>query len=286
MKQGLRIGDFELFWLRGGRFALDGGGMFGVVPRVLWEKKYPPEPEDRNYVPVSASPILVRTGDTFALIGSGIGNKLDEKQRKIFRVKEGWHILEDLRDLGIAREDIRFVILTHFDWDHASGVTMRESGDRIVLTFPRARHIVQREEWEDALNPNRRSVNTYWPVNYAALRESGNLGLADGEKEIIPGLRVVRTGGHTRGHQIVLIESRGQKALHLGDLLPVHVQFNPLWITAFDNYPMDSISQKEIWLAQGVKDGAWFTFYHDPLLRACKFDEKGDVVERWSGGGS
>jgi glyoxylase-like metal-dependent hydrolase (beta-lactamase superfamily II) len=279
MKTGFRLGDFELTWLNGGRFELDGGAMFGVVPKALWQKKYP-STED-NTIPLAAWPILVRTPKALVLIESGLGNKLTEKQRKIFHVREQWSILPELERLGIAREDIDCVILTHYDFDHASGVVMQEPDGGLSITFPKARHIIQKKEWEDVLNPNIRSINTYWPVNNELLRGSGNLELVEGEADIAAGIRVVRTGGHNSGHQLVIMDSGGERAYHLGDLLPTHAHVNPLWVMAYDNYPMDSIYMKEKWISAGVKENAWFTFYHDPFVLAGRFDENGTIIEKW-----
>ncbi len=282
MKAGLRIGDFELTWLNGGTFELDGGTMFGVVPKVLWQKKYPPDAD--NYIRLVNSPILVRTPNELVLIESGLGNKLTDKQRKIYRITEDWNVPEDLADLGIDRGDIDIVILTHYDFDHAGGVVMREKNGSLALTFPKARHILQKKEWEDVLTPTIRTINTYWPVNNELLRGNRNLELVEGDAEVVRGITVHFTAGHNGGHQIVEIGSQGETALHLGDLLPTHAHSNPLWIMAYDNYPMDSIARKEQWIPAGVKRNAWFTFYHDAFLRACKFDEKGNVAERWPKG--
>ncbi len=156
--------------------------MFGAVPKVLWQKKVPSDQE--NYVSLSAWPILVKTPHSLLVIESGLGNKLTEKQRKIFRVREEWRVPEDLKTLGFNREDVDFVILTHYDWDHASGVVMQDNGG-LALTFPNAKHILQKTEWDDVLNPNRRSVNTYWQVNIGPLKESGKLELVEGEMEIV-----------------------------------------------------------------------------------------------------
>src|SRR5512139_3689928 len=207
MQSGFRIGDFELIWLNGGRFELDGGAMFGVVPRVLWQKKYPPT-ED-NYIPLTAWPILVRTPNTLVLIESGLGNKITDKQKKIFRIKEDWSVLAELKQLGIGREDIDYVILTHYDFDHAGGVIMQEDNGDLGLTFPKAKHILQKKEWEDVLNPNIRNINTYWPVNNELMRGSANLELFEGEREVLPGISVIHTGGHNNGHQIVKLSSKG-----------------------------------------------------------------------------
>ncbi len=267
MKKGLKLGKFELFRLNGGRFAIDGGAMFGVVPKVLWSKKYPCCDEE-NRVPLIASPILVKTPDTLV--------KLDEKQKRIFRLQGDWDILKDLGFLDIKREDIDVVILTHYDFDHAGGVVMMVEGAGPALTFPNARHILQETEWQDVLNPNRRSVNTYWPINYELLKKSGNLELVSGEVEVVDGIKAIHTGGHTRGHQVVRMESEGETALHMGDLLP-------LWVTAYDNFPLDAIEIKKELESRGIEEGSWFTFYHDPFIQACRFDEEGNVVEEWKG---
>jgi len=279
VKNKLKLGDFELFWLSGGRFELDGGAMFGVVPRIMWSKKYPSD-ED-NYIPMTASPILVKTPDALIVIESGLGNKLTDKQKRIFRLKENWNIIGDLSALGLNREDIDFVVLTHYDWDHASGVVMTDEKGQSALTFPSAKHVLQKSEWEDVLDPNIRSVNTYWPVNSELLKGSRNLELIEGEAEIVRGVRAIHTGGHNRGHQIVRMESGGQLAVHLGDLLPTHAHFNPLWVMAYDNFPLESIKMKEYLEKKYVAEDAWFTFYHDPFLRACKFDPEGNIIEKW-----
>ena len=282
MKKGLKLGKFELFRLSGGRLAIDGGAMFGVVPKVLWSKKYPCCDEE-NRVPLIASPILVKTPEALVLIDTGLGNKLDEKQKRIFRQQGDWDMLKDLSSLGINREDIDLVILTHYDFDHAGGVVMMVEGAGLALTFPDARHILQKTEWQDVLNPNRRSVNTYWPINYELLKKSGNLELVSGEVEVVDGIKAIHTGGHTRGHQVVSMESAGQTALHMGDLLPTHAHFNPLWVTAYDNFPLDAIEVKKELESRGIKEGSWFTFYHDPFIQACRFDEEGNIVEEWKG---
>lgn len=276
MKNRLKLGEFELFWLDGGLCQFDGGTIFGAVPKILWEKKYPCDEE--NYVLLTASPILVKTPGALVLIESGLGNKLTDKQKKIFRLREEWRVPGDLKSLGFDRNDLDYVILTHYDWDHAAGVVIEESG-RLALTFPNAKHIVQKTEWEDALHPNKRSINTYWQVNIESLKNSDNLELVEGDAEILSGVRVSLTGGHTAGHQVVKMASGGEEALHLGDLLPLHAHFNPLWLTAYDNFPLDTIGMKEELEKSGIAKNAWFTFYHDPYYSACKFDEKGNIVD-------
>lgn len=279
MKGPFRLGEIELFWLNGGEFELDGGAMFGVVPKVLWSKKYPVN--DNNFIPLVAYPILVKKKDIYVLIETGLGNKLTQKQKEIFRVNKEWVLLEELKTLGLTRNDISYIILTHFDFDHSGGMVMLNENKELELTFPEAMCVIQKKEWEDVLNPNKRSINTFWNINYEKLKESNNLLIVDGESEIVEGIKVVWTGGHNRGHQIAIMESKGNMAVHFGDLMPMHSHYNPLWVMAYDNYPMESIKQKEFWEDFVLKNDAWITFYHDPFVFAAKFDAKGNLVNKW-----
>jgi len=275
MLQSCRLGDFRLHWLEGGFFELDGGSLFGVVPRVLWQKKCVANPD--NYVQVVGAPILVRTPAGNVLIETGLGNKLTTKQKQIFRLRCAWNLPADLEAVGISRHEIEHVVLTHGDFDHAGGITMYDTSGELALTFPNATHYIQRWEWEDVQAPNRRAASSYWAMNFAGLAEGRNLFLVDREHEVMPGVGLFRTGGHTRGHQAVRLASGSERALHLGDLLPTPAFANPLWITPYDNFPLDSIAVKEKIMAQGIEEGIWFTFYHDQQVLACKFDGEGNV---------
>ncbi len=281
MTEAFRLGDFKVYWLEGGRFQIDGGSMFGVVPKVLWSKKWPCT--DDNYVTLADSAILVQTPEANIVIETGLGNKFNDKQKKIFRLDEEWDIPTELDRLGLRREDIHHVILTHCDFDHAGGITMLNEQGEVELTFPAAMHHIQTKEWWDVCHPNLRSASTYWPVNFQGLEEGKNLNLIDGEAEIVPGVRCQLTGGHTRGHQVVWLDSGQQTAIHAGDLLPNTAYSNPLWITPYDNFPLESVAAKEKILAQVKEKDACFLFYHDPDTLACKFNDDGEVEQPFAG---
>ncbi len=268
MTVSLSIGDIDISWLPGGDFRLDGGTMFGPVPKVLWQKRYPAD--DHNLIPLRNDPILVRTPQANSIIDSGLGNKLTEKQRSIYRVSPVWSIPDQLNRMGLSRRDIDYVILTHCDFDHAGGVVMVNSEGDEELTWPEAIHIIQEKEWEDVENPCRRTQSTYLPQNFRKLKKNGRIELVNGDQPVCEGIRVRYSGGHTRGHQIVEISSGSEYAVHLGDLFPTHAQINPLWVMAYDNFPLEVIDRKEQYFKEyGTKD-SWFLFYHDPVMRACK----------------
>jgi glyoxylase-like metal-dependent hydrolase (beta-lactamase superfamily II) len=276
----LSLGNIRINWLCGGNFELDGGTMYGAVPKVLWQKKYPADQD--NYIRLLNAPLLVQTEEHNLIVDTGLGNRLTEKQQDIFRVYEPWSLPQDLASLGLQREDIDYVILTHGDFDHAGGIMMHDQGRNPELTFPHALHIIQETEWHDVTHPNTRSAHTYWADNFTGLTVGDNLVTVQGEREIVPGVTIRLTGGHTRGHQMV--EFRGSKGcgVHLGDVLPTHTHTNPLWIMAYDNFPLELIEIKEKLLPQYRKQGCWFTFYHDIYMHACRIDGRGRVLEHIS----
>ena len=279
MKQ-LSLGNIKITWLCGGNFELDGGTMFGAVPKTLWEKKFPADNE--NYIKMLNAPLLVQTEEFNLIIDTGLGNKLTEKQQQIFRIYEPWSIPENLEELGLQRQDIQYVILTHGDFDHAGGIVMHNTSGTPELTFPAAKHVIQSTEWHDITHPNTRAIHTYWPENFTGLNSGDNLIKIKGDKEIVPGISTRLTGGHTKGHQAVEIRGSKASAIHLGDVLPTHAHTNPLWIMAYDNFPLDLIEQKETLIPHYREQESWFTFYHDPYMNACRLDENGKAVEHIS----
>jgi glyoxylase-like metal-dependent hydrolase (beta-lactamase superfamily II) len=273
----LRIGNIEIRWLSGGDFRLDGGTMFGPVPKVLWQKRYPVD--QANCIPMCNDPLLVKTSDALIVIDSGLGNKLSEKQRSIFQVSTPWDIPHQLHGLGIDRQDIDLLIMTHGDFDHAGGIEMiTAEGDR-ELTFPRATHMFQEMEWQDLTDPSGRAKATYLADNFGLLRRKGQYRLIKGESEVCPGITIRHAGGHTQGHQLVEIASKGESAFHLGDLCPTHAHTNPLWVMAYDNFPLEAIEQKSALLKECLEKNSWLTLYHDPFIRAIRLDADGRMNE-------
>jgi len=270
----LQIGDVTVTWLNGGVTHLDGGAMFGVVPKPLWSKKY--FCNENNQVELRTDPLLIQTKGKNILIESGIGvNKLTEKQKRNFGVTEESQIEQSLERLELTLQDIDYVLMTHMHFDHACGLT-RWEGDTLVSTFNNAMIITSEREWNEMREPNIRSRNTYWKENWEPIIDQVQVFKA--EIEIVPGIKMIHTGGHSDGHSIVLIESEGETLLHLADLLPTHAHQNVLWVMAYDDYPMDSIFQKQKWLQYGIEKNAWFSFYHDAFYRALKWDAEGRMV--------
>jgi glyoxylase-like metal-dependent hydrolase (beta-lactamase superfamily II) len=275
--QILDLGTIAIRWLGGGEFELDGGTMYGAVPKILWQERYPADGE--NFIKMRNAPLLVRTGTANILIDTGLGNKLSAKQQAIYRVYRPWSLPEDLRKIGLRREDVSHVVLTHGDFDHAGGVVMLNGQGSLELTFPRADHFIQEKEWHDITHPNIRSAHSYWPDNFRGLPEAGRLRIIDGDAEISPGIYLRLTGGHTRGHQMVEMQGSAGCAVHLGDVLPTHTHANPLWIMAYDNFPLELIERKKDLIPCYRQRNCWFTFYHDIFMKACRLDERGKAIE-------
>jgi glyoxylase-like metal-dependent hydrolase (beta-lactamase superfamily II) len=270
----LKIGNVTITWLNGGVTHLDGGAMFGVVPKPLWSKKYPCN--ENNQIELRTDPLLVQAKGKNILIESGIGNnKLSDKQKRNFGVTEESSIEQSLHQLGLTTDDIDFVLMTHMHFDHACGLTKWEE-DKLVSTFKNASILTSQLEWDEMRNPNIRSRNTYWKENWEAIAEQVNP--FETEVEVVNGVKMIHTGGHSDGHSLVLIESNGETLLHLADLLPTHAHQNVLWVMAYDDYPMTSIFQKQKWIQYGVEKGAWFSFYHDAFYRALKWNEEGETI--------
>lgn len=272
----LKIGQTKISWLNGGVTNLDGGAMFGVVPKPLWSKKYPVN--ELNQIELRTDPILIQKNGLHILLDSGIGNgKLNEKQLRNFGVYEQSSIEESLKALGLTVTDINIVIMTHMHFDHACGLT-KWKNDKLVSVFPNAKIVTSSIEWEEMRNPNIRSRNTYWKENWEAVEEQ--VETFESSAVITEGVVMHHTGGHSEGHSIVIIEDGGEMLVHMADLMPTHAHKNPLWVLAYDDYPMDSIQNKQKWIQYGQSHQAWFIFYHDAFYRGIKWNDEGVIIDR------
>ncbi|MEH7117751.1 MBL fold metallo-hydrolase [Neobacillus vireti] len=269
----LKIGGVTLTWLSGGVTYLDGGAMFGVVPKGLWSKKYPAN--DKNQIELPTDPILIQMNGKHILVESGLGKgKLTEKQLRNYGVTKESQVEESLELLGLSPEDIDLCLMTHLHFDHACGLTKLVDG-KYVTAFPNAQIITSQVEWDEMQRPNIRSKNTYWKENWEAI-----------ERQVVPfkerwemdAITMIHTGGHSDGHSILLIEDDGQTCIHMADLMATHAHQNVLWVMAYDDYPMTSIAAKQKWMSFGLEKHAWFTFYHDAFYRAVKWDKEGKVL--------
>jgi glyoxylase-like metal-dependent hydrolase (beta-lactamase superfamily II) len=272
--QRITLGDFELTAVSDGIYHLDGGGMFGVVPKTLWERKLPADA--RNLVPLGLNSVVVRTGSHTVLIESGVGNKLSEKMVKIYG--QPAELLQDLSAAGIAPEDVDIVINTHLHFDHCGWNTVRQ-GDKIAATFPIAKYYVQEGEWRHA-HENQRDAVSYITENYDPLVESGQMTLLRGDAEIVPGVSVRVHPGHTRNMQAVLVQSGGHAACYISDLIPTSAHLDLNWVMSYDLYPIETIESRKRYYAQALPE-KWLTmFTHDasvPWTHLTK-DDKGKVV--------
>jgi glyoxylase-like metal-dependent hydrolase (beta-lactamase superfamily II) len=294
----LTLGDFRLFSLSDGFFGLDGGAMFGVVPRPVWARTNPPD--ERNRIRLALRPLLVVTPTDRILVDAGIGDKEGAEFRDLYRVEKPVTLPASLARAGFRPEDVTKVVLTHLHFDHCGGATRLGEDGKPVPTFPNARHYVQQKEWDLALNPNRRSRAAYLPDNFLPLRQAGQLDIVEGNIELVPGLELVLTGGHSPGHQIVLIRDNsegrshssphppplkgegersageeavgGQRsadgarrtAVYWSDLVPTGSHIATPYIMGYDLFPLETMAQKER-LVQLAVSGRWICYTgHDP----------------------
>jgi glyoxylase-like metal-dependent hydrolase (beta-lactamase superfamily II) len=258
----MQLGRFRLRTVSGGRFRIDGGTMFGVVPKALWNRVFPAD--ENNTIAQATNCVLVETGEQTILIDTGYGSKLPERQRKVLSAEEGDPLLKSLSALGLSAEDIDLVVLSHLHFDHAGGATEVNEAGELVPTFPQAEYFAHRREWVNATADFPELTGAYPQENLCPLETAGRLHLLDGNAEIVPGLRYFVTGGHTEGHAVVVIESEGQAAVYLADLCPTTRHFPSRWGMAYDVNMLETRRQKPYWLGE-IADRGWLALFdHDP----------------------
>ena len=284
--QRRKIGDFTVHAIQAGGQRLDGGAMFGVVPKPLWEKRIPAD--ERNRIQLGMRCLLVEHPSGLILIDTGGGNKENEKFKDIYGLEnegtDGATMLEDgLKEIGVARTDIALVINTHLHFDHAGGNTRTREDGTLEITFPNATYIVRRGEYDYAMHTNERTAASYFERNFAPLEKAEKLELVAREKTIVKGIRVVPTPGHTPFHQSVLIESGGERAFYLGDIVPTHAHLPLPWIMGYDVEPLVTLETKRRILKQAVDENWLLIFEHDATVPWGRVEHDGKAY-RLKGG--
>lgn len=274
----MQVGDLRVDLLPTGRFRLDGGAMFGVVPRVLWERVA--RPDERNRIELSLNCLLVRDGRRTLVVETGMGEKWGEKDRDIYALRSEGGLPAALRRFGVRPEEVDTVILTHLHFDHAGGATWMGPGGAPVPVFPNAVHLVQRREWETAGRLNQRTRASYRSENYEPLERAGLLRLVDGEIEIAPGISVVPVPGHTPGLQGVILRGGGRTVFYPSDLVPTAAHLPYPYIMGYDLFPLTTLETKLKFLPRALA-GNWTLFLvHEPNHPAGTLTEEEGRI-RW-----
>jgi glyoxylase-like metal-dependent hydrolase (beta-lactamase superfamily II) len=258
------FGDYRVEIVPDAEFRLDGGAMFGVVPRALWAEAFPPD--ELNRVRLGANCLFVEAGGERIVVETGIGDKWSEKHARMYGVSRERTLAESVRAAtGYAAEEITVVVNTHLHFDHAGGNTTLDEAGRAVPAFPNARYLVSRAEYEHAESPHERDRASYLAENWRPLRESGQLELMADEYEVVPGLTMECVPGHSRTMQCVRLERGGRTLYGFADLVPTRAHVAPAWIMGYDLYPVETLEAKKRLLPQAAREDWLCLFYHDPV---------------------
>lgn len=273
----IQLGDIKIHLVNAGDVRVDGGGLFGLVPRALWKNIL--RPDEDNLVPMKLNCLLVQVGGRNIIVDTGLGERMGERGKKMWNLDMSTGGLRGgLARLGLTPADIHLVIDTHLHADHAAGnMTFDEQGT-LVPAFPNAEYVVQRREYEDAMHPNERTRGTYYPENYQPLVATGQMRLLQGDTELASGVYGVVTPGHTPSHMSVRFESQGQHALFVCDMASCAVHFERLgWMTAYDVEPLVTLESKRKWQAWALETNALLIFTHESQHPVGRLIEDGKV---------
>ena len=278
----MRFGEFEIRTFVEQSFKLDGGSMFGVIPRSIWQKMIPPD--ENNLIDMNTNLFVLTAHGKNFIFDAGLGDTLTDREKKIYGASGESSVQSGLASMGLTTDDIDYVILTHLHTDHAGGAVKIENGE-FAPRFGKAKYVISRREWQDALNPNERTGAVYVPERYQALDDAGRVELIDEDTELYPGITAVFTGGHTKGHFGLELESGNQKVFYYADLFCTSHHMYVPYIPAVDLYPDESMAFKRNKLPQIIDDGVVMAFDHDiniPLGRV-RVDGKRLVVDSVDG---
>lgn len=278
----MHIGSYNVSALETGEFALDGGAMFGVVPKTLWSKRIPVD--EKNRIDMRLRCLLLEGDGRRILIDCGMGRKWDAKMADIYRLDYSRLNLEQsLAEHNLSPEKITDVLLTHLHFDHAGSSTRRDANGKLVPTFPNAAYYIQKENLEWARNPKEKDRASYLKEDWEPLQAEGLLKIVDGEAEILPGIRIRRFYGHTRGIQLPLLDDGKVKLFFCGDVIPTSLHLGIPWVMAYDNFPLITIEEKKKILAEAAAENWTLVFEHCPHVAAARVaaTEKGfEIQER------
>ena len=267
----MHLGEIEVQYLHGGNFHLDGGAMFGVVPKPLWEKKSPPD--NRNRIRLAANSLLVRTQNKYILVETGNGTQWTAKLRDIYGIQEGDPLVDNLGSQGVGPDQIDLVINTHLHFDHAGGNT-KLVNDKTVPTFPNAKYIVQAAEIAHAANPTERDRASYFEEHFLPIQQTGQWHALAGDTEIISGISTIAIPGHNADIQAIKLAGGGKTVFFVADLFPTRHHLSLPWIMAYDLYPLQTLETKRKWLQTIVQENWIVVFGHDPDIPAATLHER------------
>jgi glyoxylase-like metal-dependent hydrolase (beta-lactamase superfamily II) len=273
----VRVGRYEIASVVDAWFALDGGAMFGVVPRPLWERKIAPDARNRIRLACRCLVAVDRDARRVVLVDDGVGDRWDAKRADIYAIdRSGGGIDAGLARLGLSRESVTDVILTHLHFDHAGGTTRRRPDGQLELSFPRATHHVQRRSWQLAHAPSEKDVASFRPDDFELLQHSNLLHLVEGDARLFPDVEIIASEGHTAGQQIPRFHGDGTHVTFCGDVIPTHAHLRPSWVMAYDVLPVTTLEEKKVLLAEALEDDGVLAFEHDPFMAACRLREEED----------
>jgi len=276
----LKIGGYEIFTVETGYVSLDGGAMFGVIPKSFWDKTNPAD--NLNRIQLAMRILVIKNDERTILVDTGVGTKMNEKLSKIYNVDHSkFDLSGSLANKGIKLEDVTDVIITHLHFDHAGGATYYDNNE-LKLTFPNAQHYVQGEQWHWANNPSDKDRASYMPENFRPILEAGKLTELEGPKELFPGVEVLVVYGHTHGMQLPKISDGKTTLLYCADLMPTASHIPLPYIMGYDNNPLVTLEEKKRLLPKAVDENWILVFEHDPFRAAgtVELTEKGFKLKK------
>lgn len=269
----MKLGKFQIDVIVENTAYVDGGMMFGVVPKKLWSKDV--QVNEQNLVPMDLNVFVIRTGEMILLVDTGLGEMLSERQQKIYGTAPESRLESGLAELGIKPDEVDYVIHTHLHLDHVGGAVKDDGDGNPVPRFSRAQHILQKLEWEAANDPDERSEAAYDKSKFMPLYDAGLLKIIEGNVELIPGIKLVLTGGHTMGHQGVIVESEGERLFLFADIVPFQSHIRPAYVASADLFPLETIKIKKELLPDIAQHGWYLGFDHEIDIKVCRIIDTG-----------